>query len=289
MASIFQKYISIDWSGAGSEHDTGDFGIVEAYGAEGRVVPPPRYPRAGKWTRAECREWLSAVLRPDEPRTIVAIDFGFGLPWGADRSVFGCDGWRAMLEAIAKLYRQHGTARLVAATVNGEPRFAGHGPYRFNENRSDYRFYLEHGVAYYRLVESAIAQAISQWYMGSGGTVGFHTITGLAALHDLIALREAGEVAFRIWPHECDDPTTGADDHLLVESYPAIYPTPATFGPCVTPHQRDAWKVLSWMIKEDGAERLAASFALNSQPFGRIEGRSFSEQVRIEGWILGVS
>jgi hypothetical protein len=241
-----------------------------------------------RWKRTEFREWLGTILRHGEPKALVALNFGLGLPWGTDREVFGCAGWRATVRAIAKLYAQYQTARAVAQFVSGQPRFAGHGPFRFNENRTDFRFYLQHGVAYYRLVETTIPQAISQWYLGAGGTVGFHTITGLAAIHQLMAQREAGQINFRVWPQECEHPTDIGDAHVLVESYTAVYPKPASFGPCTTADQCDAWKVLSWMQGADEQRLLAESFSPSRQRFGRVEGINFWDQVRFEGWILVV-
>jgi hypothetical protein len=228
-------------------------------------------------------------LNPDKPRTIVALDFGFGLPWGADQEVFDCSGWRATIQALAELYARNGTARAAAKSINENPRFEGHGPYRFNEGRTAFRFYLRHGVAYYRLVETAVPQAISQWYLGSGGTVGFHTITGLSALNDLSDRREAGQVRFQVWPHECEHPIALGDSHVVVESYPALYPKPASFGPCTTDDQRDAWKVLMWMREEDADGSLAESFSPPTLRFGRVDGTSYWDQVRFEGWILGVA
>jgi len=212
-----------------------------------------------------------------------------GLPWGADQEVFGCIGWHSMIQEFAEFYARYGTARAVAEAVNGQPRFHGHGPYRFNESRTDFRFYLNHDVAYFRMVETAVPQAISQWYMGAGGTVGYHTITGLAALYDLITQREAGRVRFRVWPHESEHAMDLGNAHVLVESYPALYPKPASFGTCTTDDQRDAWKVLQWMSAADKRGSLTEAFSPTPLRYGRVEGISFWEQVRFEGWILGVS
>jgi hypothetical protein len=176
----------------------------------------------------------------------------------------------------------------VAESVDRDPQFRGHSLYRFNESRTDFRFYLDHGVAYYRLVETAIPQAISQWYFGSGGTVGFHTITGLAALDDLLRQRDAGTVRCRIWPQESWHPTDVGEDHLIVESYPAMCPKLASFGPCEKADEQDAWKVLQWMINADERDELGESFSPAPPRFGRVTGIDFWEQVRFEGWILGV-
>lgn len=214
------------------------------------------------------------------------IDFGFGLPWGADRAIFGCHGWHAMLDVVGGLYRRHGTARATAEAINADARFGGHGPYRFNAGRTDHRFYNDQGVAYYRLVEVAIPQAISQWYLGSGGTVGFHTITGLAALSDLMARRDARELAFAVWPQEGLEPP--ADGHLVVESYPAVCPPVAADGRWEDEHQRDAVRVLDWVLRAAATATLGSAFTVRPRPFGRVDGVGFEEQVRFEGWILGV-
>ena len=175
----------------------------------------------------------------------------------------------------------------MAEHINASPRFGGHGPYRFNASRADFRFYLQNNVAYYRLVDMVVPQALSHWYLGAGGTVGFHTITGMAALHDLIERRACGEIDFQVWPQEGEQPDGGK--HLLVESYPAIYPKLDDYGPCHDDHQKDAWKVLQWLLKADAAGSLGRAFAIALQPFGRYEGASFLEQIRFEGWIVGVA
>jgi len=251
------------------------------------VVSPPGV-RAGirGWSRANAYQYLESVLRPGEPRTIVAIDFGFGLPWGADTAIFNCTGWRKMIDCIECLYSQHRTARATGQTINSYPQFQGHGPFRFNDGRSDARFYLDRGVAYYRLVEVAIPQAISQWYMGSGGAVGFHTISGLSALSRLLAQRDSGKLTFAVWPQEGLQMPT--EKHLVVESYPAICPRLEDYGPCVDDDQRDAWQVLQWLLSQQNAGNLPHLFSILSKPYGRHDGASFKQQIEFEGWIVGV-
>lgn len=285
----FDRYISIDWAGAGTEDQRVDLRVVESTTEHegGYIVDPPGARRGVKaWTRGECREWLAHALREDQPRCLVAMDFSFGYPWGSDKAVFGVTGWRRMLEQLSKVYEEHGQARSAAKSINNRSRFKGHGPYRFNQNRTDRHFYLAHGVAYYRLVEIAIPQAISQWYLGAGPIVGFSTITGLFALQELLVRRTRGEVDFSVWPQECD--TLDDSKHVVVESYPAIYPNPPDFGDCRDAHCRDAWKVLQWMLTADEAGTLGEAFEIVPLPFGQVENSSFQEQVRFEGWILGV-
>lgn len=285
---MFERYISIDWSGAGVDEQRGDVGVLEATPPGIPLVVFPQEDRRGirRWSRKEVIQYLRGALKPGDRRTLVALDFGFGLPWGSDRGVFGCQGWRAMLQTLGDVYKTHGTARATAAAINADPRFSGHGPYRFDESRTDYRFYLDRGVAYYRLVENAVSQAISQWYLGSGGAVGFHTISGLAALNALLASRDAGELSFVVWPQEGIDPLPGA--HLVVESYPSLCPRPDSYGPCTDDHQRDAYRVLDWLLGKAAANELERVFSIQEKPFGRIDGTDFYEQVGFEGWIIGV-
>jgi hypothetical protein len=291
MIGMFDRYISIDWSGSGTDDRRVNLRVVEAnpQNMDGVVVGPP-VARIGTraWTRAECREWLTQALDSNQPRCLVAMDFGFSYPWGTDENVFSCQGWRQMLGEVAEVYIQKGSARRAAESINLQSRFDDHGPYRFDHDRTDFHFYLDNGVAYYRLVEMAIPQAISQWYLGAGAAVGFSSITGMVALDHLITLREHGDVDFQVWPQESLVPET--DKHVIVESYPAMYPEPSDFGGCPDNDRdcRDAWKALRWMVQADASGTLEQAFELTPQPFGRAVGVGFEDQVRFEGWILGI-
>jgi hypothetical protein len=83
-----------------------------------RRASPTREEGVRAWTRAECRRWLAQALRVDQPRSLIAMDFGFGYPWGARGSAFGSDGWEVMLGAVCSLYAEEGTARAVAQKIN---------------------------------------------------------------------------------------------------------------------------------------------------------------------------
>ena len=93
---MFERLISIDRAGSGTEDQRVNVRVVEANHDDlgGTAVDPPNAPPGLRaWTRAECREWLTRALEPDQPRCLVAIDFG-GYLWGTDRVVFSCRGWR---------------------------------------------------------------------------------------------------------------------------------------------------------------------------------------------------
>lgn len=288
---MFGRFISIDWSGAASDGDRVAISIAEALSHQhGSILYPPNARSNVKhWTRKEVVGFLANVLRPGNPLALLAMDFGFGLPWGADRAIFNCSGWRAMLDSFARLYRLHGTAVATAEAINSDIRFNSHGPYRFNETRTDYHFYLHHNVAYYRSIEVMLPQAISQWYFGAGPKVASHTITGLASLAELLRRRDEGELSFVVWPQEGLAPLS--DKHVLVESYPSIYPEPEDYGPCREhdKNERDAWRVIACLVRATQMGSVENLFAIPSRPFGRIAGLSFEDQVQFEGWIVGVS
>ncbi|HMO83410.1 MAG TPA: hypothetical protein PKC18_00670 [Lacipirellulaceae bacterium] len=287
---MFNRIISIDWSGAGSETEGVDLRVAtfDASGNKCQIVDRPYTERiVVSWTRAICRAWLEERLRETTP-TLIAMDFGFGLPWGSDQAVFRVGGWRRMLGQIGEHYRRHVTARATAQAINKEARYNGYGPYRFDDGRNNFRFYVDHKVPYFRLTELTAPQAISQWYLGSGGTVGFHTISGLAALDHLISLRDSGRIDFVVWPHEAWIPPTGK--HVIVESYPALCPRLDDYGPCRgnDGNQRDAWRMLQYLVAARANNRLNDLFKIEETPFGRIIGVTFEQQIQFEGFIFGL-
>ena len=314
---MFDRIISVDWSGAATENDGVDLRVAtfDALTGISTILDRPYgRPRIRSWTRAIFRRWIIEQLNPKAPPTIVAMDFGFGLPWGSDQAVFGVNGWRAMIRTIAEMYELNNTARATAQAVNDTERFEGHGPYRFDENRNDFRFYIGNGVAYYRLAELVVPQANSQWNLcKSKGAVGFHSINGVAMLDYLIQLRDDRTIDFVIWPQELNQPD--GKKHCLVESYPAICPILCCPG-CQTPylprssdgpylprrctnclelggwrdgHQEDAWKVLQMLVTKNLNGSLPELFEILEQDFGRISNVNFQTQIGFEGWIIGLN
>jgi hypothetical protein len=308
---LFDRIVSIDWSGAGKEEDDVDL-LVVIYETETDSPSILGSPSGPHWSRIACRHWLVGQLK-QTLRILIVMDFSFGLPWNSDKAVFGVTGWRPMVERLAGLYQQYGTARATAIAINDFHKFGGHGPYRFDEGRSDFRFYVNHKVGYFRLTDLASPQAISQWYMGSGGKVGFHTITGLSTIHHLMVCRDQREIDFVVWPHESFTPD--GSKHVIAESYPAICPslrcphceTPYAKrsskgkyeprlcekckkpGPWIDVHQEDAWRALQSLISAQKNGTLHSLFELPEHPFGRYVDIDYHEQIKFEGYLLGLN
>src|SRR5712691_9230046 len=106
---MFDRIISVDWSGAGRETDGVDLRIAAFDAATNQsfiVTRPYKKRTVASWSRQAFRGWIVDQLRDKQP-TLVAMDFGFGLPWGSDQAVFGVAGWREMIRAIAERYEEN--------------------------------------------------------------------------------------------------------------------------------------------------------------------------------------
>lgn len=262
---MFEKSIGVDWSGGGKSSET-QRGLAVAIHQDGGPVRRADWFRERR-SRDELVAYLMRELHPSKPRTIVGMDFCFGLPAGAGKLLFGAEDWKEACLGMTNLMAEHGTARVAALAVNARPEFGGHGPYRFDENRNDFRFYLDRGIRYYREVETFVPQALSPWYVGSGAAVGFSTITGMAAIGEMLRARDRGDCDFRVWPFE----TIASGAHVIAEVYPAIWPHPETEH--ASNDERDAAKIAVW---------LAAVGKMPNVPPHRASARE-------EGWILGVN
>jgi hypothetical protein len=88
---MFDRIISVDWSGALGEANGVDLRIAAFDAALDRsfiVDRPHRNRSVASWSRQAFRSWLIKELQDKRP-ALVAMDFGFGLPWGSDQAVLG--------------------------------------------------------------------------------------------------------------------------------------------------------------------------------------------------------
>jgi hypothetical protein len=230
----------------------------------------------GTRSRAELIAWLGERLQVEQPVTLIGFDFAFGFPAGAMRTVFDAGDWRELAERMRGLLDAHGQAVSVAMALNKKPAFRGHGPFRMGRDRTNFRFYVENGVPYYRVVETYVPQAISQWYLGAGTTVGYSTITGIAALGDLLDQRDRGKCNFRVVPFEDIEPNV----HVLTEVYPAIWPMPTE--PPANKHETDALKTVTGLAGIQCEQLGVPCFVEAHSP-------NALQRVRTEeGWMAGV-
>lgn len=293
----FERFIGIDWSGAGGENDRVKLRVVEAgEGLEGpRSVSPGVRSTTRNWKRAELREFLrEEVFRSGGRRTIVGIDAAMGYPVGTAEAVFGADGWRSMVKRLGAAVRdrKHGDLKDVIDEFNDGHVDDGGVPFFYRgsdkEERSWYRddqtshgFFTAHGVGYYRMIDMLIPGAISVFYTGPGPMVAYHTMTCLRMLDELLVVRDdSDELDFGVWVHEED---WRRRRHLVVEAYPAVFPEPTTSRESNSNDYIDALKIAEWMWKGSRDEKLR-SFLDIDQDAPRGMRRIIGE----EGWVLGV-
>ncbi len=288
----FQRYIGIDWSGAGGDDDRVGLRVVEARdGRAPRAVAPPTNPRAKNWKRAEVREFLREALRSDADKTLVGIDAALGYPAGADEAVFGVRGWRGLVAEIAALVSAVGTARETVDRINARHAELPGGPFFsrrtdiidrewWRETHDSHGFFTETGISYYRFVDTLIPQAISVFYMGPGPMVGGHTITCLATLHSLLEERdEGGDLDFGMWLFEED---WRERKHVIVECYPSILPATPGGDESESRDHLDAVKIAAWMQGLSSGERRAL-LEIEAEV-----GEGLRRVVAQEGWVFGV-
>lgn len=273
----FERWVGIDWSGAGTNQTRVNLAICDDPGTGPRIVLPAGKSR--RWTRDEVYDWLLGVLHPESPRAIVGLDAALGYPVGTALALTGAESWRGLVAELARELDLHGTARAAAHAIND--RFKDGGPFRFDDSRNDRRFYLNHDVAYFRQGDLITPQCISAFYMGSGAAVGFHTITALATLSRLMDAREEGLVDFHVWPQEGLKPRAV---HVIAETYPALY------SPAKTPSsvelngdEEDAWKIAEWLRNHSTQD----IFEIPDLACGRHTNVDLETQLLVEGWILG--
>lgn len=285
----FERFVGIDWAGAGRDDQRVGLRIVEAAAGSGagtwREVRPPGT-RARNWKRVEVFDYLQELLRPEAPRTLVGIDASLGYPVGAAREVFGVEGWRALVARIAAIRREAPTLDAFLDRVNapfaeeaGVPLYS-----RDREGRAWDRphhtvggFYSARGVAYWRMVELFLPQSLSAFYMGPGPMVAGHTITCLAMLDALLTMRDAGELRVGVWPQE----GPGAlKHHVIAECYPSILPRDATID---DKDLRDAQAIAAWLLAQSQLGTLDGFLTeVERAP------KSVTRVIAEEGWVLGV-
>lgn len=252
----FQRYIGIDYSGAGvaTKALTGIRAFVASEGEE----PSERLsirPGRDRWDREALACWLGDALQSDSVPTVVGIDHAFSLTreWFEH---FQLGTWDDLLAQVCAIWPPGIPVRDSEAGRGAE---------------------AERLWKAWRLTD--------QWATGAKsifnqvvrqGTVYYSTRAGLPWLHWLRG-QLGGAVHF--WPFDGWDLSTGCS--VIAEVYPTLFRRRYA---CVFPtgHQRDACVVSSWLQHRDRHDLLAGYF----QPPLTPEER---ERANFEGWMLGVA
>lgn len=255
---IFQRYLGIDYSGAGTP-ESGQSGIrvYESFpgGEPGEIRPEKNGSR--HWCRAGLAEWLASQLADPLP-TLVGLDHGFSFP-EAYFQRHALDGeWREFLRD----FRAHWPTDQAGVTV----RQVRNGTVGKGEARR--------GTARWRRVCETSCRAKSVFHFDVPGSVATSTHAGLPWL-----LKLALEVrALHFWPF--DGWVVARGKSVVAEAYPSLwsreFPREGR-----TADQHDAYSLCRWMEKVDRERAL--------QDLMEPPQEMWEDPVVIrEGWILGV-
>jgi hypothetical protein len=258
---LFGRYIGIDYSGAGTAHDSLSglrVYLASAGSPPEEVLPPPG--RRRHWSRAGIAAWLLQSLRCGPPAA-VGIDHGFSFPlaW------FERHGLPADWETFLEDFHGHWPTDRAGVRVEDVRRGrVGEGAARAGDSR------------WRRLAERRSGAAKSVFHFDVQGSVAKSTHAGLPWLLHL--RRELG-ARIHVWPFDGWCPPGGR--HVLAEVYPRLcsdrYPAEGR-----TADQHDAYSVAAWLQEADAAGALCGWF----EP---LLGPAERDTAAIEGWVLGVS
>ena len=259
--SQFERYIGIDYSGAGTPLSRSK--ALRVYSADGSERPPVEVssPEGARrhWSRREIAEWLAKQLSGAEP-VLVGIDHGFSFPIQYfERHRLPRD-WAAFLGDFHAHWPTDGDTASVAAVRAGA---LGIGAVRAGDSH------------WLRLTERWTTSAKSVFQFDVQGQVATSTHAGLPWLR---FLREHCGGRLHFWPFDGWKIPSGRS--VVAEVYPSLWMRR------FARHGRDgdqqaAFAVSAWMQRADRGGSLEKFF---SPPLEDAE----RELAQVEGWILGV-
>jgi hypothetical protein len=255
MAAAFERYIGIDYSGAGRP-DAPQKGL-RVFSADRDHTPLEQEPpKRSSWTRQGIAEWLETALSSGLP-TIVGIDHAFSFP-GEYFERHGIErDWARFLDDFCEHWPTDRES--VEAVRKGSD---GRGCDRMGE------------ASWRRATDRAAGAAKGVFHFDVQGSVAKSTFAGLPWLR---RLREQVQPGPHFWPFDGWHIAPGRS--AIVEVYPRLWnrrPTPVGW----TSDQHDAFVVAAWMRDADASGDLAVV----------LEGpEALPERTAaaVEGWILG--
>lgn len=260
LASAFQRYVGIDYSGAATPLSS--LKGLRVYLADRETLPvevlPPTSTRK-YWTRRGIAEWLLERLAEEIP-TLVGIDHGFSFPLGYFQTHSLPLDWPAFLDDFQRHWPTDGDRVSVQRVRLGD---IGSGAARGGNAR------------WRRLTETRAGGAKSVFHFDVPGSVATSTHAGLPWL--LYLRRQCGE-RIHVWPFDGWQVPPGRS--AVAEIYPSLwkhlYPSGGR-----TEDQQDAYCVAAWLRRADLDGRLHRVLKPALTPQERAVAA-------VEGWILGV-
>ncbi len=252
--AMFERYIGIDYSGAGKP--TARLAGLQVYTAEGGEMPERVAPDRGvKWSRELIADYLLQTLGGPAP-TIVGIDHAFSFPESYMKR-FHIQTWDAFVDDFVRHWPTHERG---VSELNTED-----NPRRGKPDE-------------FRVTDTWTSSAKSVFKFGVIGQVGPSSHAGIPWLKYL--RDRLGDSVF-LWPFDGFTPPEGRS--VIAEVYPAIFKNRFSLvGMPESSDERDAKAVALWLQDPDRLGFLPRYF----EPPLSDQDR---DAARLEGWILGVA
>ena len=253
-ASHFQRYVGIDYSGAGTPDSR--LPGLRVFEAEPNI--DPYEVRFGHdWTRRELADWIASQISPTTP-AIIGIDHGFSFPL----AYFEKYGLKKCWPDFLTDFTTHWPT-------------AAHGA-RVTDLRMTSGIVRSGDAHWRRLCEIRSRGAKSVFHFGVPGSVAHSTHAGLPWLGHIRAMSNH---PIHFWPFDGWTPSQGIS--VIAEIYPSLWK--ARFPrPDLTGDQQDAYASAAWLKEQDVRGSLQDAFNPRLTAAER-------KQASLEGWILGVS
>ncbi len=215
MIPAFDRFIGVDWSGAGGRQYAG---IAVAECRAGTHAPILIQPPATRWRRTDFVDWMAAQAGRGE-RLLVGIDCAFALPAEMAGALLGDDYSAADLWAY-----------IDAHSAEAEDFFGG--PFALHDNHRSHFWHSGPRPTGFAELHRATEQACRSAGLGAPESplklVGARQVGkgGLAGMRVLHALKTRLAGRFAVWPF---DPPGGADI-VCIELYPRLFMRMAGHG-----------------------------------------------------------
>jgi precorrin-8X/cobalt-precorrin-8 methylmutase len=294
-ATLFDRYITVDWSASNTPKTGKDSIWVCSLGVEGQAST--QNPSTRSAAESVVRRLLLDAVRNRE-RVLIGFDFPYAYPRGF-AAALGLNGeaWRAVWGELERLVRDDWPTRNssnrfeAASALNG--RLANHAYWGRPAQQLHPHLSIRHDMVRYRLEGEGVGLAEwrdverclqrrhrypqSTWKLLGAGSVGSQALTGIPVVSRLRNDRGLASVS-QVWPFEVSvpDPPSGQSAIVHAEIWPSY------IGLSETPGQvKDQTQVIGLATRFRHEDRTGTLGDL----FVAARGSDASGE---EGWILGV-